>query len=126
MNIERTVGDKFIHTDLVGKKHEVTYIGIRREVKGVEFEFFYDENGVSTFFTDTEVSKMEKIIPRMKTYKIPVVFQMFGYVEMEADSIEDAVKKVENGHGDVPLPVDADYVEGSFEVDYGGVDFSEN
>ena len=62
----------------------------------------------------------------MKTYKIPVVFQMFGYVEMEADSIDEAVKKVENGHGDVPLPVDADYVEGSFEIDYGGVDFSEN
>jgi len=60
----------------------------------------------------------------MKTYKIPVVYQMFGYVEMEADSIDDAVKKVENGHGDVPLPVDADYVEGSFEIDYEGVDFS--
>ena len=124
MNIERTVGDKFIHTDLVGKKHEVTYIGIRREVKGCEFEFFEDANGVSTFFTDTEVSKMEKIIPRMKTYKIPVVFQMFGYVEMEADSIEDAVKKVVDYC--LPLPTDAEYVEGSFEVDYGGVDFSEN
>lgn len=62
----------------------------------------------------------------MKKYKVPVVWQMYGYVTMEADSIDEAVKKVENGHGDQPLPVDGDYVEGSFEIDYEGVDFSAN
>jgi hypothetical protein len=121
MNIERTVGDKFIHTDIIGKKHEVTYIGIRREVKGVEFEFFNDANGVSTFFTDTEVAKMEKITT-MKSYLVPVVYQMYGYVTIDANSIEDAIKKVEDG--DVPLPQDANYVEGSFEVDREGIDFA--
>ena len=126
MNIERTVGDKFIHTDLVGKKHEVTYIGIRREVKGCEFEFFEDATGGGCFFTDTEVAKMEKIITQMKTYKVPVVYQMFGYVEMEADSIDNAVKKVHNNIDSIPLPNDADYVEGSFEIDYEGVDFAAN
>ena len=126
MNIERTVGDKFIHTDLVGKKHEVTYIGIRRQVKGCEFEFFEDATGGGCFFTDTEVSKMEKITPQMKTYRVPVVYQMYGHVEIEATSIEDAIKLVENGHGDQPLPTDADYVEGSFEIDYEGVDFAAN
>jgi hypothetical protein len=123
MNIERTVGDKFIHTDIIGKKHEVTYIGIRREVKGVEFEFFNDANGVSTFFTDTEVAKMEKITT-MKSYLVPVVYQMYGYVTIDANSIEDAIKKVEDGGGDIPLPQDANYVEGSFEVDREGIDFA--
>ena len=52
--------DKFIHTDILGKKHEVTYTGTRREVKGCEFEFFTDDKGDSCFFTDTEVKKMEK------------------------------------------------------------------
>ena len=60
----------------------------------------------------------------MKTYKVPVVYQMFGYVEMEADSIDNAVKKVHNNIDSIPLPYDADYVEGSFEIDYGGVDYS--
>jgi hypothetical protein len=60
----------------------------------------------------------------MKTYKVPVVYQMFGYVEMEADSIDDAVKKVHNNIDSIPLPYDADYVEGSFEIDYEGVDYS--
>lgn len=54
-------GDKFIHTDILGKKHELTYTGTRREVKGCEFEFFVDDKGDSCFFTDTEVKKMERI-----------------------------------------------------------------
>ena len=62
----------------------------------------------------------------MKTYRVPVVYQMFGYVEMEADSIDDAVKKVHNNIDSIPLPNDADYVEGSFEIDYEGVDFAAN
>ena len=33
-------GDKFIHTDRFGNKHELTYSGTRREIKGCEFEFF--------------------------------------------------------------------------------------
>ena len=57
----------------------------------------------------------------MKTYKIPVVWQMYGYVEVEADSMVEAVDKVQNGNGDMPLPDTADYVEGSFEVDHDGI-----
>ena len=48
---------------------------------------------------------------------------MYGYVEMPANSIDEAVKNVEVTN-DVPLPADASYVEGSFEIDYEGVDFS--
>ena len=54
-------GDKFIHTDIVGREHEVTYTGPRREIKGCEFEFFVDDKGGGCFFTDTEVNKMKKI-----------------------------------------------------------------
>ena len=57
----------------------------------------------------------------MKTYKIPVVWQMYGYVEVEAESMVEAVDKVQNGNGDMPLPDTADYVEGSFEVDHDGI-----
>ena len=53
-------GDKFIHTDILGKKYQVTYTGTRREIKGCEFEFFVDDKGGGCFFTDSEVAKMEK------------------------------------------------------------------
>lgn len=67
----------------------------------------------------------------MKTYKIGVVWQMYGSVEVEANSLEEAVKQVDNGGGDMPLPDNGEYyfegsfklpdngeyIEGSFEVD---------
>ena len=53
----------------------------------------------------------------MKTYKIPVVWQMYGYVEVEADSMSEATLVAM----DAPLPIDGDYVEGSFEVDESGI-----
>ena len=57
----------------------------------------------------------------MKTYKIGVVWQMYGYVEVEAESPDEAVKEVADGGGDMPLPSVSDYVEGSFEVDHDGL-----
>jgi hypothetical protein len=57
----------------------------------------------------------------MKTYKVPVVYTMYGYVEVEAESMAEAVDEVENGGGDMPLPSASDYVEGSFEVDHDGL-----
>ena len=53
-------GDKFIHTDILGKKRQVTYTGPRREIKDCEFEFFVDDKGDGCFFTDSEVKNMEK------------------------------------------------------------------
>ncbi len=55
-------GDKFIHTDILGNKHELTYSGTRREIKWCEFECFYETGKEGCcFFTDSEVDKMEKI-----------------------------------------------------------------
>ena len=53
-------GHKYIHTDILGKKWELTYTGPRREIKGCEFEFFIDDKGKGCFFNDSEVNKMEK------------------------------------------------------------------
>jgi hypothetical protein len=55
-------GDKFIFTDSLGFKQVLIYDGVRKEVKGVEFEFFTNAtHGGSSFFTDAEVGKMQKV-----------------------------------------------------------------
>jgi hypothetical protein len=55
-------GDKYIFTDSLGFKQVLIYDGVRKEVKGVEFEFFINATrGGSCFFTDSEVGKMEKV-----------------------------------------------------------------
>lgn len=51
----------------------------------------------------------------MPKYRVPVVFQMYGHVIVEADSKEEAE---EAAHApSIGLPEDASYIEGSFEVD---------
>lgn len=57
----------------------------------------------------------------MKTYKVPVVWQMHGYVKVKAENMAEAVDEVEDGGGDMPLPMDGSYIEGSFEVDHNGL-----
>ena len=54
----------------------------------------------------------------MKTYKVPVVWQMYGYVEVKAKSMSDAIYEASG----VALPTDAEYLEGSFEVDTDGIE----
>ena len=50
----------------------------------------------------------------MKTYTIPVVYTMCAKMKVQANSLEEALIEAENA----PLPSDADYLEGSFEIDY--------
>ena len=50
----------------------------------------------------------------MKTYKIAVEWSVYSTVEVEAESLEDAILKVEDS--DFPLPTDSDYIDNSFIV----------
>ena len=53
----------------------------------------------------------------MKTYNIPVIWQVWGIIKINAESLEDAIDEVESQ----PLPHNGEYIEGSFEVDSEGV-----
>ena len=49
----------------------------------------------------------------MKTYKIPCSWVMSGTVEIEAETVGEAILKAE----DAPLPTESEYIEGSFAID---------
>lgn len=52
----------------------------------------------------------------MKTFKIPVTWEVYGIVEVEADSIEEAIEIARDDEGIIPLPVESYYVEASWRV----------
>jgi hypothetical protein len=54
----------------------------------------------------------------MKTYKVPVVWQMHGYVEVQADSVDEAIYEAKHAS----LPEDGSYIPYSFEVDDSMID----
>ena len=50
-----------------------------------------------------------------KYYEIPCTWEVYGTVEIEADSLEEAIELAERD--DSPMPDESDYVDGSFQID---------
>ena len=54
--------------------------------------------------------------------KLPVTYEVCGIIEVEADSVESAVKLFEETSDDIPLPYNAEYVDGSFRLSCSDID----
>jgi hypothetical protein len=52
---------------------------------------------------------------KLKTFKIPCTFEMYGTLEIEAESLEEAIKIAWDDN--TPLPDEKHYVDGSFKVE---------
>ncbi len=74
------------------------------EAYGTEIFTVYEENRGEI--------KMAK-----KVYQIPVEFSSWGLIEVEAENIAEAIEKADLAH----LPTDADYIDGSFSIEYSGI-----
>ena len=51
----------------------------------------------------------------MMTYDLPVYYEMKGFIQVEAESLDDAIDIAKNKLNDYPIP-EGDYVEDSFEL----------
>lgn len=56
----------------------------------------------------------------MKTWKVPVTWEMYGVVEIEADTLEEAFELAYDDS--IPLP-EGDYVEASWNVESEDADY---
>lgn len=54
----------------------------------------------------------------MKTWKIPVTWEMCGNVVVEAATLEEAMNIARDDDGVIPLPDDSYYVDGSWRLSY--------
>lgn len=51
----------------------------------------------------------------MKTFKLPVTWEMYGEMVVEAESLEEAIELAEQDTMDIPIP-EGDYVDASLTV----------
>lgn len=52
-----------------------------------------------------------------KTFRLPVTWEVCGWINVEAESLEDAVKDFKENSEDYELPTDdCEYVESSFKL----------
>ena len=55
-----------------------------------------------------------------KKYKIPVSWQMYGYMDIKAEDWDEAIKIAEDETTSLP---DGDYIQGTFEVDHDIIEY---
>ena len=63
-----------------------------------------------------EEGKLPKACPKAKYWSVPVVYEMYGSISVEADSAEEAYDQVNEHPEDFGLPDEAFYVDDSFRV----------
>lgn len=61
----------------------------------------------------------------MKTWEIPVTWEMCGNVVVEAPTLKEAMDIARDWDGVIPLPDDSDYVDGSWRLSYDMSDIEE-
>lgn len=49
-----------------------------------------------------------------KKQRVAVTWEMCGYIDVDAESLEEAMDMVKNTPDEFSLPVDSNYVDGSF------------
>lgn len=51
---------------------------------------------------------------KRKVYKLPCSWEMYAWIEVEAESLSEAIEKA---YDEVDLPHNGEYVDSSFDVD---------
>lgn len=59
----------------------------------------------------------------MKKIKLPVTWEAFGFVEVKANSIEEAIEYFKKNSDHISLPKESEYVDDSFRLNDEDPDF---
>lgn len=59
----------------------------------------------------------------MKTWKIPVTWEMCGIVSVKAKTLSEAMDTARDPEGNIPLPSNSNYVDGSWSLSSDDEDY---
>ena len=60
----------------------------------------------------------------MKIFKIPVTYEIYGTVDISANTLEEAIEYANKNIDDLPLADDPNYVDDSYEI--GDIDIAKH
>lgn len=58
----------------------------------------------------------------MKTWRIPVTWSVCGFVYIDADSLAEAMVIARDDENELPLPLESDYIDESWELSHTDVE----
>lgn len=69
------------------------------------------------------MKKSKPTVEKLPKWKIPVTWQVCGFVYIDACSLEEAMEIAKDEDGQIPLPIDGDYVDGSWVLSETNPDY---
>lgn len=87
---------------------------------------FRDENVMKELLSNEDFQFWQTLSNediKIDTYKLPVTWEVYDTVEIEATSLEEAVEIFEETKDDIELPNNPEYVDGSFQLSDSDIDF---
>ncbi len=76
---------------------------------------FKDENVIKKLLSNEDI--------KINTYKLPVIWEVYDTVKIEATSLEEAIEIFEETKDNIPLPTDPEYVDDSFQLSDSDIDY---
>ncbi len=61
----------------------------------------------------------------MGKFKLPVCWELSSIIEIEADSLKEAIEKFDANNDYIPLPNNGEYTEGSFGLSDRDIEYLE-
>lgn len=55
----------------------------------------------------------------MKKFSIPVTWAVWDKIEIEAETLEEAIRYVKDNIDEIPLGTEPEYIDGSYRIDDG-------
>lgn len=77
-----------------------------------------DEDEISDYISDV-TGFCHKGFELLKNYYIPVTWQVWDKVEIEAKSLKEAIKYFKEHVDEIPLGTEPEYIDGTFQIDDG-------
>lgn len=77
-----------------------------------------DEDEISDYISDV-TGFCHKGFELLKNYYIPVTWQVWDKVKIEATSLKEAIKYVKEHIDEIPLGTEPEYIDGSYKIDDG-------
>lgn len=59
----------------------------------------------------------------MKQWEIPVVWTMMGTIKVEAETLAEAIEIARDERGEIPIPDNGEFLDGSWKVDCDDIDY---
>lgn len=77
-----------------------------------------DEDEISDYISDV-TGFCHKGFELLKNYYIPVTWQVWDKVEIEAKSLKEAIEYFKEHSDEIPLGTEPEYIDGTFQIDDG-------